>query len=79
MGLPAGTEETIFQPFGRAENATTSHISGMGLGLYICRQIMASHNGRIWAQSAGLNQGTVVHLWLPSSGDRHQPAAFAAA
>jgi signal transduction histidine kinase len=67
IGLPPGTEETIFQPFGRAPNAAHRQIQGLGLGLYICRQILERHGGRIWAESPGDGQGTTVSLWLPQA------------
>jgi PAS domain S-box-containing protein len=65
IGLPAGAEEAIFEPFGRAPNAAHRQIQGLGLGLYISRQIMERHHGRIWAESPGDGQGTAVHVWLP--------------
>ena len=64
MGVPDGSEEAIFDPFGRAENASSNHIQGMGLGLYICRQIIAAHKGRIWAESV-VGSGTTFHFTLP--------------
>lgn len=33
IGLPADSLQTIFEPFGRAANATRQHMPGMGLGL----------------------------------------------
>jgi PAS domain S-box-containing protein len=65
IGLPPGTEDTIFQPFGRAPNATHRQIQGLGLGLYISRQIVERHGGRIWAESAGDGRGMTMHVWLP--------------
>jgi PAS domain S-box-containing protein len=65
IGLPAGSEEAIFEPFGRAPNAAHRHIQGLGLGLYICRQIVERHGGRIWAESPGDGHGTTIQLWLP--------------
>jgi len=67
IGLPTGSEETIFKPFGRAANASAQNIPGMGLGLYVCRRIAELHNGRLWAQSDGEGRGTTVSLWLPST------------
>ena len=48
QGFPIGTEDTLFDKFtrGRAESA----VSGVGLGLAICRAIIAAHQGRIWAE-----------------------------
>ncbi|MCC6178894.1 MAG: PAS domain S-box protein [Chloroflexi bacterium] len=65
IGLPPGTEGQIFRPFGRAPNAAERQIQGLGLGLYICRQIVERHDGRIWATSDGDGQGTTMSVWLP--------------
>jgi signal transduction histidine kinase len=74
IGLPAGAEERIFEPFGRAANATERNIPGLGLGLYICRQIAERHGGRLWAESAGEDRGTSLRLWLPRQPPSEQPA-----
>ncbi|HEV7666782.1 MAG TPA: GAF domain-containing protein [Chloroflexota bacterium] len=68
IGVPADSVETIFQPFGRGPNAAARQIQGLGLGLYICREIVRRHSGRIWAESRGENQGTTFHVWLPFPG-----------
>jgi signal transduction histidine kinase len=65
IGLPTTAAETIFEPFGRASNAQRQQLPGMGLGLYIARQIVEQHGGRIWADSAGEGLGTQVSVWLP--------------
>jgi signal transduction histidine kinase len=65
IGLPSSHMESIFEPFGRAPNAAAQQIPGLGLGLSICRQLIDSHGGRVWAASAGEQRGTTVGLWLP--------------
>jgi signal transduction histidine kinase len=65
IGLPTDSLEAIFQPFGRAANATRRSLPGMGLGLYICRTLVERHGGRIWATSGGENRGTTFGFWLP--------------
>jgi signal transduction histidine kinase len=65
IGLPLGSEASIFEPFGRARNAVSRQIPGMGLGLHISRSIVERHGGRMWAESAGEARGTTMHVWLP--------------
>ncbi len=67
IGLPAEAAERIFDPFSRAANAEHRQITGMGLGLYICRNIVEQHHGRIWARSSGEGSGTTMSVWLPES------------
>jgi signal transduction histidine kinase len=65
IGLPLDEQERIFEPFGRATNAIHHALPGMGMGLYICRQIVEAHGGRMWVESAGENQGTTLGVLLP--------------
>ena len=48
-GLAPGQEEKIFEKFTRGERE--SAISGVGLGLAICRAIVEAHHGKIWAEN----------------------------
>jgi PAS domain S-box-containing protein len=65
IGLPPGQTESIFEPFGRASNASVQQIPGLGLGLSICRRLVEAHGGYVWASSPGELQGTTVGFWLP--------------
>ena len=67
IGLPPGQETRIFEAFGRASNAALHQIPGLGLGLSICRELIESHGGRIWASSPGEDQGTTIGVWLPAT------------
>jgi signal transduction histidine kinase len=67
IGLTPGAQEHIFEPFGRAANASRQGLPGMGLGLYVCRQIAAAHGGRMWAESEGEGRGMTIGMWLPSA------------
>ena len=51
-GIPADQIDKLFQKFGRLETHKLQGKKGTGLGLYVCRQIIAKHGGRIWAESA---------------------------
>lgn len=62
IGIPPHELERIFKPFERA--VSKSHFGGLGLGLYICKQIVEAHGGSISVQSK-LNEGTVFNLEFP--------------
>ena len=49
----------LFQPF------VTSKVTGLGLGLSICRELIDAHDGRLTA-SPGANGGTVFTITLPA-------------
>jgi len=62
IGIPAGDLARLFQPFFRAENATS--IQGTGLGLVIARQFVELHGGTLMAKSdEGI--GTTFTITLP--------------
>lgn len=50
-GIPADQVPQLFGKFIRLEAHKRQGKKGTGLGLYICRQIMESQGGRIWAES----------------------------
>lgn len=54
----------LFEKFYRIDNSETRSIGGTGLGLFICKQIVALYNGRIWAEST-YGQGSTFFIQLP--------------
>jgi PAS domain S-box-containing protein len=64
IGIENGHHETIFEPFGRAATITSSQ--GLGLGLFISRQIVDRHGGSIAVESDGPGTGTTFRVTLPS-------------
>ncbi len=64
-GIESDQLETIFNRFYQAEDSLRRTVGGVGLGLAICRQIIASMGGSIWAESAGKNQGSRFHFTIP--------------
>lgn len=66
MGIPKGDQEHIFTQFFRAKNALVSHPHGSGIGLYISKDIVQAHHGKIWFDTKE-NEGTIFHVILPFS------------
>jgi signal transduction histidine kinase len=63
IGLNKDQLELIFTEFYKAD--TSRHSLSAGLGLAICKRIIESHGGRIWAESEGPGKGTTVRFTLP--------------
>jgi len=60
-GLAPAVRDQMFQPF------FTTKAGGMGMGLHICRSIMETHGGRVWAEP-NPGGGTVFAFSLPVEG-----------
>jgi signal transduction histidine kinase len=61
-GIPEDYLPFIFERFYRVPGERT--VTGTGLGLYICRQIIMAHHGNIWVESV-LGEGTTFIIELP--------------
>ncbi|PTL79465.1 PAS domain-containing sensor histidine kinase [Vitiosangium sp. GDMCC 1.1324] len=66
IGIPPDQKAHLFERFFRARNAPISGFGGLGLGLYICRDIVEHHGGRIWVESE-VGKGSTFHFTLPVS------------
>jgi signal transduction histidine kinase len=64
IGIPARQQIRIFGRFVRADNVRAYGIHGTGLGLYLSRELIERHGGRIWFQSVE-GQGTTFFIALP--------------
>jgi signal transduction histidine kinase len=56
-GISKETIDTIFEKFSRGDGARLN-ASGSGIGLYLVREIMKAHNGRVWVESDGIGKGS---------------------
>ncbi len=64
QGIPAKYHNRVFEPLKRLHGAENP---GTGLGLALCRTIVARHGGKIWVESEGAGMGTIIHFTLPVS------------
>ena len=74
IGIPQSEQADLFGRFVRASNSQTQGISGTGLGLYLCRELVSQHEGDIWFESTeGI--GSTFFLRLPLSPGTSTPSA----
>jgi signal transduction histidine kinase len=64
VGVKKETIEHLFKKFSRAEDASKANILGTGLGLYLAKQIITAHSGRIWVESEGEGKGSEFFVEL---------------
>lgn len=64
IGIPEQQQDQIFSKFFRAANAVRVDTVGSGLGLFIAKEIVARHGGKIEFTST-INQGTTFTVSLP--------------
>ncbi|WP_326994675.1 tetratricopeptide repeat-containing sensor histidine kinase [Chitinophaga sp. 212800010-3] len=61
IGIPDDIKNNLFSLSGTARRSGTSGEQSFGLGLFICKQIVEAHGGRIWAESSEGNGST---FWI---------------
>ena len=64
LGIPLGEQKRVFEKFYRLDPDHQRGIGGSGLGLYICRELVLSMNGRIWVES-DVGRGATFSFELP--------------
>ncbi|MBU3668837.1 MAG: hypothetical protein FGM57_02635 [Candidatus Taylorbacteria bacterium] len=55
----------VFSKFYRSQEARHTDTEGMGIGLFMAKNIIEKHNGRIWAESRGDGKGATFSIALP--------------
>jgi signal transduction histidine kinase len=65
IGIPRSQLKRIFKRFYRAPGLFMARVKGTGLGLFIVSSIVRRHGGRVFAESAGVGQGSTFTIQLP--------------
>ncbi len=65
IGIPPDKLEHIFSKFYRVDDRN-AHVSGLGIGLYLCYEIVTRHKGKLWAESEP-GKGSTFWIALPLS------------
>ncbi|MDZ7798489.1 MAG: ATP-binding protein [Patescibacteria group bacterium] len=64
IGIPQKEVKKLFKKFSRASNAKEMYTDGTGLGLFIVKEIVKGHQGRVSMESK-MGQGTTFSVFLP--------------
>lgn len=64
VGIAPTVIPKLFEKFMRGKNAISTNVSGTGLGLYLVRQIVQAHGGKVWIESAGEGKGASFFVEL---------------
>ncbi len=73
IGIPEEALPHLFERFYQVDRSSTREHGGTGLGLYISKQIVEAHGGRIWVDSEP-GKGAMFHVALPSVAESRMAA-----
>jgi len=68
LGLTKEHMDNIFDEFFKVD-PSRHDLEASGLGLPICKRIVAKHGGKIWVESPGLGKGSTFYFTLKKSKD----------
>ncbi len=67
VGLSKEAITHLFHKFTRARGANAVNTTGTGLGLYVAKQLIEGHGGKIWVESEGEGKGSSFIFEIPVS------------
>ncbi|MHA1269889.1 MAG: PAS domain S-box protein [Candidatus Helarchaeota archaeon] len=65
IGIEKKDIPLIFTRFSKLKTTLDKNLTGLGLGLSICKKIIEKYHGKIWVESEGLNKGTTFYFEIP--------------
>ena len=65
IGVPADEMQYLFKKFSRGKDTGRLHAGGTGLGLYVGKNIVDAHHGKVWVESDGEGKGSRFIIELP--------------
>lgn len=68
IGISPNEVKLIFEKYYRVKDAANGHIPGLGIGLYIIKEIIELHKSKIEVKSK-VGEGSVFSFWLPVAGN----------
>jgi PAS domain S-box-containing protein len=77
IGIPPADRERVFERFVQGETGDRRRFGGIGLGLYIVRQLARAQDGEVAADERP-DGGTIMRLWLRRADPQDSQAAAAA-
>ncbi len=66
LGMSEDDLKKLYQPFQKLSSKPTADETSTGLGLYIVKNLVEKHHGKIWAESEGKGRGTTFFVELPA-------------
>ncbi len=66
IGIAPDRLQDIFHLFSQVNDTLERGAAGLGIGLTLVKTLVEMHGGSVWAESAGLGQGSCFTLTIPS-------------
>jgi signal transduction histidine kinase len=67
VGITNEDKHRLFTQGGKGKKSTSVNVDSTGYGLYIAKQVVEAHKGRIWVESGGAGKGSEFIVELPAA------------